>query len=61
MDDTSPRGLAPCLWFAGRTQQAARFYVSVFPNSAISVMSHCGKDMPLSARTVPLVLNVAEL
>jgi predicted 3-demethylubiquinone-9 3-methyltransferase (glyoxalase superfamily) len=25
----------PCLWFDGRAEEAARFYVSLFPNSAI--------------------------
>ena len=25
----------PCLWFAGQAEEAARFYVSVFPNSRV--------------------------
>ena len=27
--------LTPCLWFDGRAEEAARFYVSVFPDSRI--------------------------
>lgn len=26
----------PCLWFDGKAQEAAKFYCSVFPNSAIT-------------------------
>ncbi|MCY3920485.1 MAG: VOC family protein [Chloroflexi bacterium] len=28
-------GLSPCLWFDGRAQEAAEFYVSVFPESEL--------------------------
>ena len=31
---TTP-GLSPCLWFDGRAQEAAEFYVSVFPESKL--------------------------
>lgn len=27
--------IAPCLWFDGQAEEAARFYVSVFPDSRI--------------------------
>jgi predicted 3-demethylubiquinone-9 3-methyltransferase (glyoxalase superfamily) len=27
--------ITPCLWFDGQAEEAVRFYVSVFPNSAI--------------------------
>jgi len=27
--------IGPCLWFDGRAQEAAEFYVSVFPNSQV--------------------------
>ncbi len=27
--------IIPCLWFAGQAEEAARFYVSVFPNSRV--------------------------
>lgn len=29
------QGITPCLWFDGQAQQAAEFYVSVFPDSKI--------------------------
>ncbi|MGQ0842520.1 MAG: VOC family protein [Sporichthyaceae bacterium] len=29
------RPITPCLWFDGNAEQAAAFYVSVFPNSSI--------------------------
>ena len=30
----------PCLWFDTQSQEAAEFYVSVFPNSSISTVTH---------------------
>ncbi len=48
-------GIAPCLWFDGKAEEAAHFYVSVFPNSRIGTVSHYGEGMPLLAGTVLLV------
>jgi predicted 3-demethylubiquinone-9 3-methyltransferase (glyoxalase superfamily) len=31
--------IAPCLWFNGEAEEAARFYVSVFPDSRIESVS----------------------
>ena len=28
--------IAPCLWYDGKAEEAAEFYVSIFPNSAIT-------------------------
>jgi predicted 3-demethylubiquinone-9 3-methyltransferase (glyoxalase superfamily) len=28
--------ISPCLWFDGKAEEAARFYVSIFPDSAIT-------------------------
>ncbi|MHA6784735.1 VOC family protein [Pseudonocardia saturnea] len=37
----------PCLWFDhGVAEQAAAFYVSVFPNSAVGAVTHYGPDTP---------------
>jgi predicted 3-demethylubiquinone-9 3-methyltransferase (glyoxalase superfamily) len=47
--------LLPCLWFDGTAEQAARFYCSVFPRSAIGTISHYSDGMPLPAGTVLLV------
>jgi predicted 3-demethylubiquinone-9 3-methyltransferase (glyoxalase superfamily) len=48
-------GIAPCLWFDGKAEEAARFYVSVFPNSSIGTVSHYGEGMRLPAGTVLLI------
>jgi predicted 3-demethylubiquinone-9 3-methyltransferase (glyoxalase superfamily) len=48
-------GIAPCLWFDGKAEEAARFYVSVFPNSSIGSISCYREGMPLPAGTVLLV------
>jgi predicted 3-demethylubiquinone-9 3-methyltransferase (glyoxalase superfamily) len=47
--------IAPCLWFNGDAEEAARFYVSVFPDSRVDTVSHCGEGMPFPAGTVLLV------
>lgn len=36
--------ISPCLWFDNQAEQAANFYVSIFPNSAISHITHYGKE-----------------
>jgi predicted 3-demethylubiquinone-9 3-methyltransferase (glyoxalase superfamily) len=38
--------IAPCLWFNGEAEDAARFYVSLFPNSEISKISRYAEGMP---------------
>src|SRR5690606_24585240 len=35
--------ITPCLWFDGQAEQAARFYVEVFPDSRITTISHYGE------------------
>ena len=35
--------IAPCLWFAGEAEQAARFYAGIFPNSRIGQIARYGK------------------
>jgi predicted 3-demethylubiquinone-9 3-methyltransferase (glyoxalase superfamily) len=35
--------ITPCLWFDTEGEKAARFYVSVFPNSGITKVSRYGK------------------
>ena len=34
------KAITPCLWFDGKAEEAARFYVSIFRNSKISYISH---------------------
>jgi len=36
--------IAPCLWFDTRAEEAARFYVSIFADSAILAISRFGKE-----------------
>jgi predicted 3-demethylubiquinone-9 3-methyltransferase (glyoxalase superfamily) len=36
--------IAPCLWFDGEAEEAARFYCSIFPNSKIDAISHYSKE-----------------
>jgi len=36
----SKQKISPCLWFDGKAEEAAKFYVSIFPNSRIVDISH---------------------
>lgn len=36
------RPIAPCLWFADQAEEAARFYVDIFPNSRIRTITRYG-------------------
>lgn len=38
--------ITPCLWFDGQAEEAADFYVSVFPNSRITDITRSGKAGP---------------
>ena len=38
--------ISPCLWFDGNAEQAARFYVSVFPDSRIDYVQRSCIDYP---------------
>jgi len=44
--------ITPCLWFDTEGEEAASFYVSVFPNSRILSTSHYGEAGPRPAGTV---------
>lgn len=47
--------ITPNLWFDTQGEEAAQFYVSVFPNSEISRVSHYGEAGPRPAGTVMTV------
>jgi predicted 3-demethylubiquinone-9 3-methyltransferase (glyoxalase superfamily) len=47
--------IVPNLWFDTEALEAAEFYVSVFPNSRVTRVSHYGPDMPGPAGGVFLV------
>ena len=36
--------MSNCLWFDGKAEEAARFYVSVFPNSKITQITRYGEE-----------------
>jgi predicted 3-demethylubiquinone-9 3-methyltransferase (glyoxalase superfamily) len=36
--------ITPCLWFDGKAEEAAKFYVSVFKDSRIEVINRYGED-----------------
>jgi len=40
------KGITPCLWFDTQAEEAANFYVSVFPNSRIKQITHYGDTGP---------------
>ena len=44
--------VTPNLWFDTESEQAAEFYVSVFPNSGITMISYYGEAGPRPAGTV---------
>jgi predicted 3-demethylubiquinone-9 3-methyltransferase (glyoxalase superfamily) len=38
--------IAPCLWFDGTAEEAARFYTTIFPNSRIDGVYRAVSDVP---------------
>ena len=47
--------IKPFLWFDHQAEEAANFYVSIFPNSTIDSVNHYGDGMPLPKGTVMTV------
>ena len=47
--------IAPCLWFDGQAEEAANFYVSLFPDSRIGAVSRYEAGAPFPAGTALLV------
>lgn len=47
--------ITPFLWFDRNAEEAARFYVSVFPDGEILSVSHYGEHAPMPAGTVMVV------
>ncbi|MFC8828819.1 VOC family protein [Streptomyces sp. NPDC057137] len=44
--------ITPNLWFDGQAEQAAEFYIGIFPNSRITGITHYGEAGPGPAGTV---------
>jgi predicted 3-demethylubiquinone-9 3-methyltransferase (glyoxalase superfamily) len=40
------RRVTPCLWFNGQAEEAARFYVSLLPDSRIDCVTRSPSDTP---------------
>jgi 2-polyprenyl-6-hydroxyphenyl methylase/3-demethylubiquinone-9 3-methyltransferase len=38
--------IAPCLWYDGTAEDAARFYASIFPDSSIDAVNRAPTDYP---------------
>jgi predicted 3-demethylubiquinone-9 3-methyltransferase (glyoxalase superfamily) len=36
--------IAPCLWFDNKAEEAVNFYVSIFKNSKIGIITHYGEE-----------------
>ena len=36
--------IAPCLWFDHQSEEAAKFYVSIFDNSSLGTVTRYGKE-----------------
>jgi len=49
--------IAPCLWFAGEAEQAARFYVSLLPDSRIDHVQRNVVDTPSGPEGSVLVVE----
>lgn len=44
------RKITPNLWFDQEAEEAARFYVSIFPNSKITAITHYTPEIAKAAR-----------
>jgi predicted 3-demethylubiquinone-9 3-methyltransferase (glyoxalase superfamily) len=49
--------IAPCLWFDGEAEEAAKFYASVFPNSRIERVQKNVTDSPAGKKGSVLVVD----
>lgn len=47
--------IAPCLWFNGEAEDAASFYVGLFPDAEITSISRYGEGAPFPAGTALMV------
>ncbi len=50
----SPK-ITPFLWFDRNAEEAVNFYISIFPNSRITAITHYGAGAPMAAGTVMTV------
>jgi predicted 3-demethylubiquinone-9 3-methyltransferase (glyoxalase superfamily) len=46
MTDGTTKKITPFLWFDGKAEEAANFYVSIFKNSKVKSVTRCGDSGP---------------
>jgi predicted 3-demethylubiquinone-9 3-methyltransferase (glyoxalase superfamily) len=63
MSATITTGVMPMLWFDTEAEEAARFYVSVFPDSKVTAVSYYrdGAPRPEGAVMQMVKLDLAEI
>jgi predicted 3-demethylubiquinone-9 3-methyltransferase (glyoxalase superfamily) len=49
--------IAPCLWFDGKAEEAARFYTSLFPDSRITAVNRSPADTPSGPKGMVLTVD----
>ena len=49
--------ITPCLWFDGNGEEAARFYVSIFPDSRVDAVQRAPGDYPSGKEGDALVVE----
>ncbi len=55
----SSQRITPCLWFDNQAEEAAKFYASIFPNSAVGHIAHYGEfSSQASGRPAGSVMTV---
>ena len=52
------QSITPCLWFDKEAEEAANFYVSIFPNSKITEVVHAPADTPSGPKGSLLLVNI---
>jgi predicted 3-demethylubiquinone-9 3-methyltransferase (glyoxalase superfamily) len=50
-------GLTPCLWFDGQAEEAATFYVSIFPDSRVDAVHRSASETPSGPEGMPLTVD----
>ena len=50
--------IAPCLWFNGNAEEAAKFYAHTFPDSHVGRVLHAPADFPGGRAGVPLTVEL---
>jgi predicted 3-demethylubiquinone-9 3-methyltransferase (glyoxalase superfamily) len=49
--------ISPCLWFDGKAEEAAEFYISLFPNSRIVSVNRSPADTPSGRKGTVLTVE----